>query len=92
MPLSPHEEEQLLAIEAQLMADTPELDRILRSRLSRRRKTRCCLVIGVGALLMVLGVITPVLITIGFFISATAFVTLIGPCLLGSPPPLNPGS
>jgi hypothetical protein len=92
MPLDPHEEEQLLAIEAQLMADAPELDRILRSRLSRRRKTRCSLVIAVGALLMVLGVITPVLITIGFFISATAFVILIGPCLLGPVPPLNPRS
>jgi hypothetical protein len=92
VPLDPEEEQQLLAIEAQLMADSPDLDRILGSRLSRRRKTRCWLAICVGAVLMALGVITPVLITIGFLLSATAFIILIGPCLLADSPPLNPRS
>ncbi|MCW2523256.1 MAG: hypothetical protein JWO63_1591 [Frankiales bacterium] len=91
MPLDPEEEKQLLAIEAQLMAESPDLDRILGSRLTRRRKTRCWLVICVGTVLMALGFILPVLITIGFLLSATAFVVLIGPCLLATPPPLNHG-
>jgi hypothetical protein len=90
--LTPQEEQQLQGIEAQLMADSPDLVRILRSRLSPRRKVRCCLGIGLGAILMALGYITPVLITTGFLISSTAFVILIGPCLLGPAPPLNPRS
>jgi hypothetical protein len=88
--LSPREEQQLRAIEAQLVADAPELDRVLRSRLSRRRKLGCLIGVVVGLLLMTFGLLVPFMITIGFLVFATAVIALIGPSLLGPVPPLNP--
>lgn len=90
MPLSPREEQQLLAIEAQLVADSPDLNRVLRSGQGSRRKRSCGLAMVLGALMMSFGFLAPVLITIGFVLCSTAFFVLIGPCLLGPGPPSKP--